>query len=125
MTGITGAIPYAFSALAQIKWRIADGRAITRARLIRDVGIAAVALVFSVLFIVYSTNSEASGFAAYEPFLYAAGAFLLGVPVYLYNRSRMTAPTPVPPPVDARPSPTGRPQLSGCDADALGEIRSG
>ena len=31
MTGITGAIPYAFSAMAQIKWRIADGRAITRA----------------------------------------------------------------------------------------------
>lgn len=102
MTGITGAIPYAFSALAQIKWRIADGRAITRARMVRDVGIAGIALVFSVLFIAYSSNSDASGFAKYQPFLYAAGAFLLGVPVYLYNRSRMSPPAPVPPPVDLR-----------------------
>ena len=105
MTGITGAIPYAFSALAQIKWRIADGRMITRARMVRDVGIAAVALVFSVLFIVYSTNSDAAGFAQYQPFVYAAGAFLLGVPVYLLNRSRMSAPAPVPPPVEARDEP--------------------
>ena len=104
MTGITGAIPYAFSAMAQIKWRIADGRAITRGRMVRDVGIAAVALVFSVLFIVYSTNGDAEGLARYEPFLFALGAYLIGLPVYWYNRGRMTAPGPVPPPVEARAS---------------------
>jgi APA family basic amino acid/polyamine antiporter len=102
MTGITGAIPYAFSALAQIKWRIADGRAISRGRMVRDVGIAAVALIFSVLFIVYSTNSEAEGLARYQPFLFALGAYLIGLPVYWYNRHRMTEPGPVPPPVEAR-----------------------
>ena len=56
----------------------------------------------SVLFIVYSANTDAEGFAVYEPFVYALGAFLLGVPVYWYNRGRMTAPGPVPPPVEAR-----------------------
>ena len=100
MTGITGAIPYAFSALAQIKWRLADGRAVTRGRLLRDVGIALVCLVFSVLFVVYSSNADADGFARYEPFAFAFGAFLLGLPVYWASRSRMTAPQPVPPPVD-------------------------
>jgi APA family basic amino acid/polyamine antiporter len=104
MTGITGAIPYAFSALAQIKWRIADGRAITRGRMVRDVGIAAVALVFSVLFIVYSTNGDAEGLARYQPFLFALGAYLIGLPVYWYNRGRMTPPGPVPPPVEVHAS---------------------
>ncbi len=99
MTGITAAIPYAFSALAQIKWRIADKRVITRSRFLRDVLIAGVSLVFSVLFIAFSTNTEESGFQAYMPFVYAAGAFLLGVPVYLMNRGRMSTPPPAPPAV--------------------------
>ena len=103
MTGITGAIPYAFSAMAQIKWRIADGRAITRGRMIRDVSIAGVALVFSVLFIAYSTNSDAEGLARYEPFLFALGAYTLGLPVYWFNRKGMTQPGPMPPPVETRP----------------------
>ena len=100
MTGIAAAIPYAFSALAQIKWRIADKRVITRGRLVRDLVVAGVSFVVSVLFIVYSANTDAEGFAVYYPFLYALGAFLLGVPVYLMNRTRMTPPPGPPPPVD-------------------------
>lgn len=101
MTGIAAAIPYAFSALAQIKWRLADGRAITRGRLVRDLAIAGISFVVSVLFIVYSANTDAEGFSVYAPFAYALGAFLLGVPVYLMNRTRMTPPPGPPPPVDA------------------------
>ena len=101
MTGIAAAIPYAFSALAQIKWRIADKRVITRGRLVRDLAVAGVSFVVSVLFIVYSANTDAEGFAVYAPFFYALGAFLLGVPVYLLNRKRMTPPPGPPPPVDA------------------------
>ena len=100
MTGITTAIPYAFSALAQIKWRIADGRSITRTRMLRDVVIAGVSLIMSILFVVFSTNTEETGFAVYLPFVYAAGAFLFGIPVYWGNRSRMTQPPPVPAAVD-------------------------
>ena len=83
-------------ALAQIKWRIADRRTIARSRIARDLITAAVSLIFSMLFVGFSTNTAATGFAVYEPFVYLAGALLLGVPVYLVNRSRMTAPPPAP-----------------------------
>ena len=97
MTGITAAIPYAFSALAQIWMRIHDARAMQRARFWRDVLIAAVALVFSILFVIYSRNSDAdSWFSVYGPYLMTLAAFALGIPVYLYMRSRMSAPPPVP-----------------------------
>jgi basic amino acid/polyamine antiporter, APA family len=99
MNGIAAAIPYAFSALAQIKWRIADRRAITTSRLVRDLVTAGVALIVSVLFVVYSTDTAATGFGVYEPFVYLIGALLLGVPVFLVGRSRMTVPPPPPPPV--------------------------
>jgi basic amino acid/polyamine antiporter, APA family len=105
MNGIAAAIPYGFSALAQIKWRIADRRAITTSRLVRDLVTAGVALVVSVLFVVYSTNTEATGFGVYEPFVYLLGALLLGVPVFLFSRSRMTAPPPPPPPMADAPEP--------------------
>ena len=47
MTGITAAIPYAFSALAQIKWRLDDSHTVHTPRFVRDVSVAVVALVFS------------------------------------------------------------------------------
>jgi APA family basic amino acid/polyamine antiporter len=98
MSGITAAIPYAFSAAAQIKWRIADNKPVHTPRLARDLIVAVVALVFSVLFIVYSRNTgdNKSLFEIWSPFVMAGAAFLVGIPVYLAQRKHMTAPEPVP-----------------------------
>ncbi|BCY11368.1 amino acid permease [Actinoplanes sp. L3-i22] len=90
MTGITAAIPYAFSALAQLKWRV-------KGRLTRDAVIAVLALAFSILFVWYSRNTgHDHWYVVWGPFLMAGAAFLLGVPVYLAVRKHMTAPPPVP-----------------------------
>lgn len=96
MTGITAAIPYAFSALAQIKWRMADHRALDAPHFVRDVVVAVVSLVFSVLFIWYSRFTGESFWVYWGPFFLSAGALLLGIPVYLRMRDRMTQPEPVP-----------------------------
>jgi APA family basic amino acid/polyamine antiporter len=97
MSGITAAIPYGFSALAQIKWRIADNRPVHTPRFARDVIVAAIALVFSVLFIIYSRNTgETSAFKVWLPFIFAGVAFLIGIPIYMAQRTRMTEPPPVP-----------------------------
>ena len=97
MTGITAAIPYAFSALAQLKWRLADRRAVHTPRFVRDVVVAVLSLVFSVLFIWYSRNTGNDPFVYWAPFLLAGGALLLGIPVYRAQHGRMTEPEPVPP----------------------------
>jgi len=96
MTGITAAIPYGFSALAQIKWRLADHRAMATPRFVRDVVVAVLSLVFSVLFIWYSRNTGNSFWVYWAPFLLAGGALLLGVPVYRMQKDKMTEPEPVP-----------------------------
>jgi APA family basic amino acid/polyamine antiporter len=98
MTGITAAIPYAFSALAQIKWRWNDRRAMVTSRFVRDVVVAVLALVFSILFIWYSRNTGAdSAWTYWSPFILAGVALLLGIPVYSAQRRHMTSPEPVPP----------------------------
>jgi basic amino acid/polyamine antiporter, APA family len=96
MTGITAAIPYAFSALAQLKWRWSDQRAMHTPRFLRDMIVALLALVFSILFIVYSRNTGNSFWVYWAPYFLAAGALLLGIPVYLSQRHRLTQPGPVP-----------------------------
>ena len=83
MTGITSAIPYGFSALAQLKWRWLDHKATQTPRLARDLIVAVLSLVFSILFIVYSRNTGHSFWVYWAPFFLAAGALLLGIPVYL------------------------------------------
>jgi APA family basic amino acid/polyamine antiporter len=97
MTGITAAIPYAFSALAQIKWRIADREKVATPRLVRDMVVALLAVVFSAFFIYYSRNTGHSFWVYWAPFLLTAGAFVLGIPVYKSQRRRMTPPGEVPP----------------------------
>lgn len=96
MTGITAAVPYGFSALAQIVWRLRDGRGNNRAVFVRDIAVAIVALVASLAFIYYSRNSGTNWYVTWGPFLMTGGAFLIGIPVYLAQRSHMTAPEPVP-----------------------------
>lgn len=97
MTGITAAIPYGFSALAQIKWRLADRREIETPRFIRDMTVAVLAVVFSCFFIYYSRNTGHSFWVYWGSFLLTAGAFVLGIPVYNSQRHRMTSPGEVPP----------------------------
>jgi basic amino acid/polyamine antiporter, APA family len=97
MTGITAAIPYGFSALAQLKWRWLDHKQTQTPRLARDLIVAALSLVFSILFIWYSRNTGQSFWVYWAPFLLAAGALLLGIPVYLHQRRHMARPEPVPP----------------------------
>jgi APA family basic amino acid/polyamine antiporter len=111
MTGITAAIPYLFSALAQLKWRRADRSQGQTARFLRDVIVAVLCVVFSILFIVYSRNTGAQGsrsigqifhhnwgsWAEWMPFVLAGVALLLGIPVYRAQRGHMSEPEPVPP----------------------------
>ncbi|GAA4605409.1 APA family basic amino acid/polyamine antiporter [Actinoplanes octamycinicus] len=98
MTGITAAIPYAFSALAQLKWRLRDRRELHTPRFARDATVAVLALIFSVLFIWCSRNTGADNwYEVWGPFLMAGAAMLIGIPVYLRMRTRMTEPPPVPP----------------------------
>ena len=96
MTGITVAIPYGFSALAQIKWRIVDHRAVHTPRFVRDMIVAVLSLVFSILFIVYSRNTGHPFFTYWAPFFLAGGALLLGIPAYFVQRGKMTEPQAVP-----------------------------
>ena len=56
----------------------------------------ALSLVFSILFIWYSRNTGNSFWVYWAPFLLAAGALLLGIPVYLAQRKHLTPPPPVP-----------------------------
>ena len=52
--------------------------------------------VFSVAFIYYSRNSGASWYVVWGPFLMAGGAFVIGIPVYLAQRSHMAPPQRTP-----------------------------
>ena len=96
MTGITAAIPYAFSALAQIKWRLIDHRTLETPRFVRDMVVAVLALVFSILFIWYSRNIGQPFWSYWAPFLLAGAALVLGIPVYTAQRRRLTEPAPMP-----------------------------
>jgi APA family basic amino acid/polyamine antiporter len=96
MTGITSAIPYAFSALAQIVWRWKDHQQGLTTRFYFDLIVATVALLLSLAFIYYSRNTGSSWYVVWGPFLMAGGAALAGIPVYLSMRGSMTRPEPVP-----------------------------
>jgi basic amino acid/polyamine antiporter, APA family len=97
MTGITAAIPYGFSAAAQIKWRVADQKKMETPRFIRDMIVAVLSLIFSALFIYYSRYTGHSFWVYWSPFLLTAGAFLIGIPVYRNQRKKMSAPGEVSP----------------------------
>ena len=96
MTGITAAIPYAASALAQLKWRLSDRKQGHTPHFAVDMGVAVVALALSLAFVWYSRNSGDSWYVVWGPFLMAGGAAALGIPVYLAQRGSMTEPDPVP-----------------------------
>jgi basic amino acid/polyamine antiporter, APA family len=96
MTGITAAIPYAASALAQLKWRIVDHQKGSTPHFVLDMFVAIVALVMSVAFVWYSRNTgQEHWYVTWGPFLMAGGAAILGFPVYASMRKQMTRPEPV------------------------------
>jgi APA family basic amino acid/polyamine antiporter len=97
MTGITSAVPYLFSALAQLKWRLLDGRQVETPRLVRDVIVAVLVVVFSALFIWYSRYTGQGFWIYWAPFFLTIVAFALGVPVYRAQRRAMIAPGGMPP----------------------------
>jgi APA family basic amino acid/polyamine antiporter len=66
------------------------------ARFARDMIVAVLSLVFSILFIYYSRNTGNPWYIYWAPFFMAGGALLLGIPVYLAQRTKMTLPEPVP-----------------------------
>ncbi|MEO6880609.1 MAG: amino acid permease [Mycobacteriaceae bacterium] len=97
MTGITAAVPFGFSALAQIVWRLQDRRrSLATPRFVRDVVVGGVSLLFAVAFIYFSRNTGNNWYVVWGPFLMTGGALLIGVPVYLVQRSHMSPPEPVP-----------------------------
>jgi APA family basic amino acid/polyamine antiporter len=102
MTGITSAVPYLFSALAQMKWRLIDRRQLETARFVRDMIVAGLVVVVSALFIWYSRYTGQDFWVYWAPFFLTLIAFVLGVPVYRAERHRMIAPDGMPP---YRPSP--------------------
>jgi APA family basic amino acid/polyamine antiporter len=62
LTGVTAAIPYFFSALAQIYWLFTDGDRPHGGRLARDLSVSVLAMLFSVWF-VYGSGAEATYWA--------------------------------------------------------------
>jgi APA family basic amino acid/polyamine antiporter len=125
MTGITAAIPYGFSALAQIKWRRADQKLLKTPRFYRDMTVAILALVFSILFIFYSRNSGHSFWLYWAPFFLAAGALALGIPVYNKQRAQMTDPSAVPPYSTPSQDSVGPPDASSDNPPPSGGVGKG
>jgi APA family basic amino acid/polyamine antiporter len=97
MTGITSAVPYLFSALAQMKWRFIDRRRLETARFVRDMIVAGLVVLVSALFIWYSRYTGQDFWVYWAPFFLTLVAFAVGVPVYRAERHRMVAPDGMPP----------------------------
>jgi basic amino acid/polyamine antiporter, APA family len=68
-------------------------------RFLRDAIVAIVALVFSVLFVIYSRNTGHSFWVYWAPFILAGVALVLGIPVFRAQRRHITpVDTSMPPP---------------------------
>ena len=63
----------------------------------RDMIVAMLALVFSILFIVCSRNTGNGFWVYWAPYFLAAGALVLGIPVYASQRRHLTPPMSPPP----------------------------
>ncbi len=98
MSGITAAIPYAFSALAQIKWRLVDHRELHTPRFVRDVGVAVVAPgLLGALHLVLAQHRRGHLVRGVPAVHYGRRRrSSLGIPVYLAQRTSMTEPAAVP-----------------------------
>ena len=94
--------------------RLGMGRAARdRPGFLRDVIVAGLALVFSILFVWYSRNTGHSFWVYWAPFILAGAALVLGIPVYKRQRPEMTQPAAMPP----YPSRSSDPQKGDNDED--------
>ncbi|GII56520.1 transporter [Planotetraspora thailandica] len=75
---LTAVIPYLFSAAAQLYWLMTEGRRIRAGHLARDIGVAAVALLFSFWALAGS---------GYQAVYYGLFCLLLGVPFYIWLKA--------------------------------------
>uniref|UniRef100_UPI0003823AA8 amino acid permease n=1 Tax=Embleya scabrispora TaxID=159449 RepID=UPI0003823AA8 len=107
---LTAAIPYLFSAAAQLFWLLTHAHQASRGRFVRDVAVSGTALAFSYWSI------QGSG---YQTVYYGLFAVLLGIPVYIllkrdrgeYGEQAGSSPSAPPEQLtssDATPTPQGR-----------------
>jgi APA family basic amino acid/polyamine antiporter len=75
---LTAVIPYLFSAAAQVFWLLTEGRRVGVRHLVRDLVVAAAALVFSFWALAGS---------GYQAAYYGLFCLLLGLPVYLWLKA--------------------------------------
>ncbi|GAA3232029.1 amino acid permease [Actinocorallia longicatena] len=79
LASFTTAIPYFFSAAAQLFWLVTGGREVNKGRMARDIFIASLALVFGA-WIVYGAGADAA--------LYGMLMMLVGIPVYIWVKAK-------------------------------------
>ncbi|MFF5292988.1 amino acid permease [Paractinoplanes globisporus] len=92
-SAVLGSIAMAVSFMGTSGAAVFNRRELHTARFARDVIVAGVSLIFSVLFIWYSRNTgQDNWYQVWGPFLLAGFAMLIGIPVYLHMRTRMTEP---------------------------------
>ncbi|MFG2001234.1 amino acid permease [Spirillospora sp. NPDC048911] len=99
LASFTTAIPYFFSAGAQLFWLVTGGRELNKARMARDLSIASPALLFGA-WIVYGSGESAV--------MLGVLMMLIGVPVYIWTKAKRAEYGPAP----AAPAPAG-PVLGG------------
>jgi APA family basic amino acid/polyamine antiporter len=91
---VTVAIPYFFSAAAQLAYLVSRRRAVDGVRLARDLGIAVISLLFSLWV------TAASG---YQAVYQAALLLLVGVPIYSFMKAARERKGLAPEPVEYKP----------------------
>jgi APA family basic amino acid/polyamine antiporter len=91
---VTVAIPYFFSAAAQLAYLVSRRRAVDGVRLARDLGIAVISLLFSLWV------TAASG---YQAVYQAALLLLVGLPIYSFLKAARERKGLVPEPVEYKP----------------------
>lgn len=92
IAGITAATPDAFPGLAQLEWRRSDDHRVHPGRLWPDLLVAVLAPIFSPAFTDGSRHCGEPWYVIWGPLPMAGAAGLVGVPVYLAEGARMSAP---------------------------------
>lgn len=87
LSGLTAAVPYAFSALALIKWSINKDERTPENNWVWDMAVAILGLIFSLIIIYGSFTVEGTQVNLIG---LSIGVFVVGLGVYLYMRNKFT-----------------------------------